>query len=319
MELSKIEVEIAEAQAQPLDGLVIKPHFISQSEADAFLNCKRKHYYAFGEPCADGSKGIQPIRHSEALSRGTMGHEGMAAAYQEIKDGGSYTKAKAAAVARIGKLMLESGDIAMGSQLISLVSNYFDYYAVDDVREWEVLAVEHEFRYEMPEHNMVFPFRPDVIMRSRFTGKVYIWDHKFVYNWYDARSLEIMPQLVKYTHALRLMGFEVEGGLYNQLSTRKNSRNPFNREPLPVTAIKGEAFWEEQVATMLQIVEQKDRNPLVWKNTALRTASSFNCKNCPFLDICVSDLEKRNGRALLLSNFYAPNKYGYGKEIEAGE
>jgi len=54
----------------------------------------------------------------------------------------------------------------------------------------------------------------------------------------------------------------------------------------------------------------------VWSDSALRAASSFNCQNCQFLDICTLDLTKAGGRSIHLRQFYVPNKYGYGKGEE---
>ena len=50
---------------------------ISQSEVDAFLSCRRKHYYGYREK-------LQPKRHGEGLTRGLLGHEVLAAYYAQF-------------------------------------------------------------------------------------------------------------------------------------------------------------------------------------------------------------------------------------------
>lgn len=295
-------------------------HLISQSEVDAYLSCKRKHYYSFGMPIVDSdtgveSHGIQPKSHSVSLSRGIVGHAVLDTYYNSILAGDSH----AMAVQNSNNFLAEqiaSADSPLDIQLLveisEIVGRYFNHYE-DEGRVYEPLAVEKEFRYEVSD-TLVFPFKPDLVKRDRFTGEIILVDHKFVYNFYQERSLPIMPQTSKYVYALNALGYEVSSAEYNQISTRKNSKTPFNRQPIPLKPTKMQNFWKEQIQAMEEIEALKEGSVEEWEAKALRTASAFNCTNCPFLDICVAELEETNGIDLLIDNFFMPNKYGYGKD-----
>lgn len=289
----------------------------SQSEVDSFLSCEMKHYYAFGEPCPDGSHGIAPKQHSKSLNKGNIGHALMANYYSAIRDGLSVENASKQALVEHYNDMLQNLDqMELYSFISDIFTRYVEHYK-DEFNDWEPLVIEKEFRYEIPGTLLVFPFKPDLIVKEKSSGKIYIVDHKFVYNWYQPRTIPMMPQMAKYRKALNLLGYAVDDGIYNQISTRKNSKDPFKRTPTGLTDAKSDAFWDEQLRAMAQIHKRKTQmSNEEWKTKSLRTASHFNCNNCPFLELCSADLVGQNGRKHLLNMQYEPNKYGYGKDEE---
>lgn len=290
-------------------------HLISQSEVDAYLTCKRKHYYSFGIEVIDRngtvSHGIQPKEHSVNLTRGIIGHETLDIYYGTLMEGGSHAHGVKQAMNHLTNL-LDTEQINPILDLIGIVDAYFDAHE-HEADMYRPLAVEHEFRYDVSDE-LVFPFKPDLIMRDKKTGEVILVDHKFVYNFYQERSLRIMPQTSKYVYALRAQGLPVDSAVYNQISTRKNSKQPFSRVDVPLKQAKMNRFWQEQVEAMEEIVAIKQQSQGEWRAKAKRTASAFNCTNCPFLDICVAELEEQPGIDLMITNFFSPNKYGYGKD-----
>lgn len=292
----------------------------SQSEVDSYLSCEMKHYYAFGEPCPDGSHGIAPKTHGEGLTRGNIGHELFANYYSAIRDGISVDQAREGALVEHYSMMLQNTHLMpIYNQIGDIFTKYVTHYA-DEFDEWQPVAIEHEFRVKIPgPEGMEFAFKPDAVMKNKHTGKVYIWDHKFLYNFYKDRVLGIMPQMAKYKRALELLGYAVEDGIYNQISTRPNSKDPFRRIPTGITKAKADQFWHEQVTAQRRIHRLKTQlTNEEWREQSLRTASSFNCDHCPFLELCTFDISKANGRKLLLNQSFEPNKYGYGKEDSNG-
>lgn len=291
-------------------------HLISQSEVDAYLTCKRKHYYSFGMEIVDRdgnvSHGIQPKEHSVNLTRGIIGHETLDIYYNALMEDGSHNNGVKQAMNHLANLLDDSEQINPIIDLIGIIDAYFDAHA-HEAELYQPLAVEREFRYDVSDE-LVFPFKPDLIMRDKKTGEVILVDHKFVYNFYQERSLRIMPQTSKYVYALRAQGLPVDTAVYNQISTRKGSKQPFNRVDVPLKQAKMNRFWQEQVEAMEEIVEIKQQSQGEWRAKAKRTASAFNCTNCPFLDICVAELEEQPGIDLMITNFFSPNKYGYGKD-----
>jgi len=297
----------------------MNPQISSQSEVDMFLTCKRKHYYAFGEPCKDGSHGIAPITHGESLTRGTIGHAILEDQYNLIQEGAEWVEASRVALKQHFTRMVENREhIKLYNEITDIFAKYIDHYG-DDPKDWRILAVEKEFNYQVPETGLTFAFKPDLAIQERSTGNVYIVDHKYLYNDYPARVIPILPQMVKYSYALNQMGYPVKDGIYNRLSTRKNSKEPFKRIPANITnaSKKMKRLFHEQVEAMKQI--QWIKNNLTteeWSDRALRSANAYNCKNCPFLELCTADLIEANGRDILLEMSYTPNTYGYGRGID---
>lgn len=283
----------------------------SQSECDAFANCEQKHYYSFGEPTALG-RGIEPVKHGEGLAKGLLGHAALQKYYELRLEGDEHKNAAEIALMELMKEQANPDFAEYVMTLVPLLSQYFVIYE-NDFDEWEPLAIEKEFRLQVSEE-LIFPFRVDGIFRHRASGKIYVWDHKFLYNYYQPRSLKIMPQLPKYVYSLRNLGFNIEDGMYNMISTRPNSREPVRRAFPKITEAKARAFFREQIMIMQRIHEKKQLTDEEWRKSIVRTASSFNCTNCMFLDLCTSDLEGLPGRKLMLDTFFRPNSYGYGKD-----
>lgn len=285
---------------------------VSQSEADSYQSCQKKHYFAFGKPIVvmqDGepvtSRGIAPREHSESLTRGIIGHEGLAKWYESGGDDNAALKIVTE---------YETGLMNIKYEVLMLLKRYFDVHRYD-FDEWEIIAVEREFRYEIPDSDLVFPFKPDMIVRDKRTGVVTVVDHKFLFNYYNPRVFPLMPQLKKYGFALRQMGFRVDGYMYNQISTRKNATAPFKRESFELDS-SAQVFMEDQIRVMNRIAHLKNLPNDVWRESAVRNASSFSCSHCPYLDVCAMEVDGDNGVNLHIQTFYGPNSYRYGKDAE---
>lgn len=282
---------------------------VSQSESDTFLGCQFRHYYAFGEPTGEGTFGIAPKEHSESLTRGIIGHEGLAEFYSKRGLAG-FTHDDAVKAAIMVVLAYETSLVHIKSQVVELLRNYFEHYK-DDFDKWKILVVEKEFRYRIPGTGLIFPFKPDMVVQDKESKKIYIVDHKFLYNYYQERIFPLMPQMKKYGVALREQGLKVDGYLYNQISTRKNSKEPFRRSPVTLKDRPARVFMNEQITTMKKIVFLKNLPNEVWKDSIEHNAGHFTCSKCPFVDLCTADIEGTTGRKILIRSDYGPNKYRY--------
>jgi hypothetical protein len=85
---------------------------------------------------------------------------------------------------------------------------------------------------------------------------------------------------------------------------------------IELNPMKMRQFMREQIMVMQRIKTKKEMDPEDWRSSIVRTASSFNCKNCSFLPLCTADLEGAPGRSLAISSFYRPNTYGYFDDKE---
>lgn len=306
----------------PLEGVVTgEPlvYYVSQSEVDSRLSCKRKHFYSFGfrHPNYPGTTGLQSTHHSDSLTRGTVGHKVLEDYYTAIKQGHSQPSAFILARDAHIKRMGENPDRAeIYSEVLKYFTEYADFYKSE---EYEPLLLEHTFEYVL-HPDTIFPFTPDGIFKHKATGKIYIVDHKFLYRFYQDRVFPILPQMLRYATALRYMGYQVDGYIYNMISTDKRAVNRFKRHTVDfgkTHEIKMVKVWNEMLVTIQEIIEDKLKHIEDWENSAVRNMSSFSCANCPFLELCVAELEEQNGIGLMVGQFYESNKYGYGKvEIE---
>lgn len=297
-----------------------KVFYISQSEVDSRLACERKHWYAFGKehPNYPGTVGLQPLHHSDSLTRGTAGHKVLEDYYSAIKDGqsrdGAFIYARDLHIQRMG----ENPDRAeIYTEVLNYFKSYHDFY-MDE--EYEPLVLEYNFELKVTE-DLIFPFTPDAIFRHKSSGKIYVVDHKFLYRFYQDRVFPILPQMLRYAKALRLLGFPVHGYIYNMISTDKRAQKRFKRHKVDFARVhetKMERVWSEMVRVMHDIMEDK-RSSLAWENSAERNMSSFSCANCPFLELCIAELEQQNGTGLMITSYYESNKYGYGKELESSD
>lgn len=286
---------------------------VSPSEVDAYRACKRKHYYSFGF-IHKGKTGIASQTHSASLQRGTDGHSILGDYYQMRIEGVDHHEATVKSIGAASKVVVEriaSGDTlgrSTMSEAMNIVGNYFQHYG-DEAGWWQPLAAEKEFRLQISD-KAVMAFKPDAIFRNKKSGKITIVDHKFLYNPYRTEVLGIMPQLPKYAAALNRLGYKVEVAMYNILSTRKNvKKNAFMRPDKALKPNVLNGFWNEQVEATIEIAALKE-NPEQWSK-APRTASYFNCKNCPFLQLCIAELEGQQGINLMVETFYKPNDYRY--------
>ena len=284
---------------------------VSHSEVDQYLSCERKHYYAFG-------KQLQSQHMSDSLTRGTLGHEALEVYYKEIQQGTSPDESALAALDHFKEFIEKGYDLGLLADLQDLLLRYFAVAPSWD-ETYEILYVEQEFRLNISD-NIEYPYKPDLIVQDRVTGRIYVLDHKFIYNFYTVDDMKISPQLPKYIGALRSNGINVHSGLYNMLRWRKIKstavNDNFRREGVPINNNRLAVTFREQVTAMEQIGQLKKLPPDVWETQVLRTASSFNCKNCSFHQLCTLDLAGED-TSMAEKYDYEPNTYGYlEKEAE---
>lgn len=305
------------------------PSIISHSEVDQFLTCERKHYYAFGKPNSEGTQGLESKHISDGLFKGNLGHAALEAYYKYLADfvdtiptDVDMEAAHHVAFAVINQAIENNLDRAELCLIIyTVVAAYFEHYKEED-KEWQYPAVELEFR-ENVAGDIVFPFKPDLIKRHRVTGKVIVVDHKFLSNLYTPREIGIQPQLPKYVGTLRNLGYNVDDAEYDLISTRVLKTKPYiasnetmRRIPLKLSKKRIERSLIEQHEVVRRIAFFKAETPERWGEVAMRSANSWNCKNCPFLDMCTADLNGEDTSVMAKYEF-APNSYGYDKENQS--
>lgn len=290
---------------EKVDGRVI----ISNSEVMDYLKCERKHLYAHAMK-------IRPKSQSSSLSRGIIGHEALAEYYANDRD-----EAKAFKVID-SHAVAGTADLDMLTGLRNLLAFYFTFHADDD-KLFRILEVEKPFYMDLGE-DYSYGMRLDLLVEmisGPYAGEKIIVDHKFQYNFPTADDLTMNAQLPKYIGTVRNSGVDVKRGMLNILRWRVTKANELNaaerfkREYIAPSPVEIRNIMREQVLASERIADRKAMGVEAYKQVALRALNGMTCKNCPFINICKTELVGENA-AVMIATEFVQNEYGY---VEDGE
>ena len=298
-----------------------EPVVISHSEVETFLSCQQKHYYAFGDSTYGEHVGLEPMHLGDGLFRGLTGHEALSIFFTHIQQGLSINEASEAALNSV-RVMGTRPEIFTQPRKLEIVTDlagrilprYFKNDVVQQLDQgWFPVYVEQTFRLQMDfeEGSFIYPFKPDVVMRDS-VGNLWVWDHKFVYNYYTMDEIQLLPQIPKYIGALRALGHHVKGGYYNMLRWREVKSDPTHVQSVefkPSDARVQNAF-RQQYNVMVEIARRKLQDRAKWEAENTRVLSTMVCKSCSFKMVCTADLNGLN-TDLMRRVEYKPNSYGY--------
>lgn len=293
---------------------------ISHSEVETYLLCPQRHFYAFGDSTFGPLAGLEPNNKSDALYRGIVGHEALEAFYKAFLEGKSYEEAKQASM--LACQMWGTKPNAKFNILtdlsVRILPRYFEFARPKFDEGWRPEYVEHEFRLEFMVDDvvMVYPFKPDVIMLDP-AGNRWVWDHKFVYNFYSQEEINLLPQIPKYVGALRALGFYVKGGYYNQLRHREvKDLDKHNRlDPFIPTDDRVVNAFKQQIRVMEHIGKLKNGTLENWEESLTRTLNGMVCKTCSFKYLCAAQLNGQDAKLMRQVEFVS-NSYGYQEATE---
>lgn len=202
---------------------------ISHSRVESYLSCRRKDFYGYQYPTAEG-RGIRRVTVSNSLGLGTAVHRILAAFYSAILEAGDTKAAQAerfeeavdVAYQEMEAIKAEGFEDAGGriTELDVLIRRYFDNEPFVKYG-YVVLAVEAEFNLEYDtDADASLPFVIDLILRDP-TLRIVVVDHKTAYRLYSEETLKILPQIPKYIAGLRALGKPVAYGMYNVIRTER--------------------------------------------------------------------------------------------------
>lgn len=292
---------------------------ISHSEVDSYLLCPQRHFYAFGDSTHGQMAGLEPLTFSDALYRGIAGHAGLEAYYKALLEDGSFEEANEACLNSIRMFATRPNpkfDIL--TDLTQRILPRFFVVAKEMFKEgWRPVAVEKEFRLELPLDGVtyVYPFKPDAIMKDP-RGNFWVWDHKFVYNFYSPAEVKLLPQIPKYIGALRALDYPIKGGIYNFLRHREVkdlSKHVRQEEFVPSDARVVNAF-RQQIKIMEKIGDLKRGTIEAWYEKNTRVLNGMVCKSCSFKHLCAADLDGQDTTLMRKIEFQG-NTYGYSETV----
>jgi hypothetical protein len=299
---------------------------ISHSEVDSLLLCRQRHFYAFGDKYDETSEkgGLEPREFSDALYRGIVGHKGLEMFYKTIEADGTTAEALNACISAVQAYSLQPNpkyDI-LTDLSVRILPNYVAQVAADMLAAgWKVKAVEHTYMLEIPTQmgNMVYPFTPDLIMRSPDKRNVVI-DHKFLYNFYNQSEIDLLPQIPKYMAALKALGLPIHYGMYNMLRWRavrdQSIEANFRQREFEPTPERLKHAFLLQVRGMERIATLKAKGTEAWRKEVDldRVQNGMICKSCPFKRLCATEMS--GGDATLMRKLdFQVNSYGYSEKV----
>lgn len=279
-----------------------QPKRISHSMLEAYLQCGKKYELAH-------TKNLEPDRDSEPLMRGTIGHYILEGFFNAIKDGMSHKDAFQAAGNRAMQKYLSD---PLFPEALALCGKWVVGNA-DTIKRWKVIETEKtEFLpipglEDMNGNQIEFPFTIDLYIQDMLSGKYYIVDFKFLYDFYDDDLVALLPQLPKYAGAKRALGHRVDDAYYAMIRTRKLSADAEDEKRwrttrLMLTDKRIVEAMQQQVTGMEEMVKRP--------KLPLRTVNKMNCSNCSFREICIAEASQEK-TDIIIKHGFRENSYGY--------
>jgi hypothetical protein len=284
---------------------------VSTSEVATYLTCKRRWMYAHHP-----SYGLEPRSLGVALTRGFVGHQALEIYYKALMNSESYEDAEKAAIdfvisKSLNALTMSDGEkTKMFAELGNLLKAYF-LHTRGFLNDYEIVGVEKLVIVPLPQSEIEFAGRIDLVLRIRNgpkAGYVIPEDHKFTYDFWSKSEVKMHPQLPNYDWALREMGYRVLEGRMNFLRYRENAVEKFAKDPKPTTKVIRENFIRDHLFAAEEITALKMLPDV--SETVTRSASRFNCRYCPFIDLCYTELQGLDSSGMK-EGLYRPNSYGY--------
>jgi hypothetical protein len=270
--------------------------------------------------------GVQPIRLSDGLWRGSVGHEMLSEYYKSLANGNSVEHSadlmRRSIVREIEKhnellktgyvnAIFHSERMVLISELSTLLEAYVRKYGTEDYVKYDVVEVEH-----MHVSGRFFAMRLDLLLRETDSGQLVLFDHKFVRDFYMEKQLKINSQLPRYMKVV--IGDreeEIKAGVLNQLRTRVvQGENEFERATIPYNRKVADKRARDQETVADDIRRHYRLTKAESLEDVIRTFSDYTCKFCPFTGPCFKHLEGNDFafKSDLNMNFER-STYGYNK------
>lgn len=265
---------------------------VSHSEVEAYLTCRRKHYYSY-------VLRLEKNVGSAGQARGSVGHAVLEAFYKHFVGHGIEVWDEALADAYQTFRDKTRWNIVDDAQHLKLKEILFDWYFPFEPyvsKGYRILQVEETYRLLYDEElDISNTFVVDMVVEDP-RGKVAIVDHKFLNDFYTRFAAELQPQLPKYIAAMRGLNHKVNYGEYNMLRTRplKKSGNTLSDrlQQITIEASTNRILrsWDEQMDVAEEITLLRTEPVEEIERRAWRVGSDHVCKFCDFRSLCIADL-----------------------------
>lgn len=288
---------------------------VSNSEVTCFLTCKRMYEYAFMQELA-------PKVTPDPLARGSVGHHFFELYWKGRMDGMNHQRAIEYGLTAFANPMENTTiDVLMNAQF--LVMRYMQAHEDLYVNRWKPLGAEQQ--YDLPlTSSLNMTIKYDLYLEDMQTGKKYILDYKFSYDFWSPADHDLNGQMPKYIAVMQANGFKVDGGYLEEIRSRKlgeeKSRDPKNlwrRTPYVPSIARKQSVLRQHIAASLEIEKHRSLPPEERRLTALPVLNKHGaCKYCNFKDLCNSEIEGKTDLSVDIRTGYTQSTYGYNKDKE---
>lgn len=283
---------------------------VSHSEVESRLLCERRHYYAYGEL-------LEPIGNNIHLFRGVIGHEGLAAFFQTLKDTSNWNEARDSMRRYFhAKLMqqttAEKIKVVGATQL--LIEEFLKHMR-EEILTWKIIEVEAP-RQVVIDDEFTYIYVIDLLF---WAGSYFPVDWKFTYDYFSEEIMGLLPQIPKYVGALRLEGLHVPTGYYGFFRYRE-LKNPktsdkFRFDRVDISNQRIRRTFEEYLAVARRIAADKAKPLSEWEKSVVRTANKSVCNYCQFRSVCAVEL-RGDSAAVLKRDYYKKRESPLRKVID---
>jgi CRISPR/Cas system-associated exonuclease Cas4 (RecB family) len=293
--------------------LSFQNYAISNSEVLCFQNCRRKWSYEF-------ALRLTPKNQAPALHRGIVGHEVLEAYYGRLLNGDSHYDAERAGLSLLDHKIVET--LTAGNDaniLMALRDTLVSYFGVAQEDDWQILAVEKDFIVEVD--GIPIGMRLDLFARPRtgkWAGENLLIDHKFSYQDWSDKDVDMAGQPYKYTYIMQKNGIKVDRVVYNIIKYR-TPKDILSRKSLVIKPVEAAVAIRDHVTIAKEIQAYRDRilddheaGNDNWRDEMPRVMDKYKCGMCSFAPICKAEMSGRNtATEKMLDLEYRANDYGY--------
>ena len=286
---------------------------ISNSEVTSWLFCTQQYWYGF-------MLNIEPKWLNDPLTIGNIGHNALQAYADARLEGMNHEQAlKAIEDTYWVPLLNERPErIDRIMQVKEILIRYHNYRK--GWPEWEILGAEQ--RHDMPiTEEFSLPMRYDLLVREVTSGKIYLVDYKFTYDFWKPEDHELNVQFPKYISILTANGMKVDGAYLEEIRYRSMKDMTFEKHfkrtfYSPSNASRRNSLLQHIKASK-QIVKFHAMTPEEQEEEVVGLYNKFYCKGCHFKDLCISKLNGGDITYTIQTRF-VDRSYGY-EELEDTE
>lgn len=226
---------------------------------------------------------------------GTVGHDLLMAYYKNLPltDHDSCVKI---VKQRVGEYRMAAGQepekLSIVSNIARVVKGYLEDFARDEDTKWDFLDAEKHFSVllKTPKGREFFlEGYIDILAREKASGRLYIWDHKFVgqtSSFWTENMLLMDSQTPTYEASLYFQNIPIYGSIINQLN-----KYEFKKPAMPDQLYRRKPILHsenELKFRMLELGRTVDEIEDCKESGIFRRSISKECSGCFYMDPCLT-------------------------------